>query len=164
MSMPTETVEIDLSVNGRSHRLAVPASATLLEVLHDFLSLTGTKKGCDMGSCGACTVLLDGRRVNACLALAAQQEGRKILTIEGVAKGDALHPLQAAFVARDALQCGYCTPGQIMSALGLIAEGGAQNRAIGEAEIRENMSGNLCRCGAYANIVSAIVDAASRPA
>jgi xanthine dehydrogenase YagT iron-sulfur-binding subunit len=117
-----------------------------------------------MGSCGACTVLLDGRRVNACLALAAQQDGREILTIEGVAKGDALHPLQAAFIARDALQCGYCTPGQIMSALGLIAEGGAQNRTIGDAEIRENMSGNLCRCGAYANIVSAIVDAASSPA
>ena len=160
MSMPTETVEIGLTVNGRSHRLAVPASATLLDVLHDFLALTGTKKGCDMGSCGACTVLLDGRRVNACLALAAQQEGREILTIEGVAKGGALHPLQAAFIARDALQCGYCTPGQIMSALGLMAEGGATS----EAEIRENMSGNLCRCGAYANIVSAIVDAASRPA
>ena len=160
MSMPTETVEIGLTVNGRSHRLAVPASATVLDVLHDCLSLTGTKKGCDMGSCGACTVLLDGRRVNACLALAAQQDGREILTIEGVAKGDALHPLQAAFIARDALQCGYCTPGQIMSALGLIAEGGAGS----EAEIRENMSGNLCRCGAYANIVSAIVDAASSPA
>ncbi|HEV3489378.1 MAG TPA: (2Fe-2S)-binding protein [Reyranella sp.] len=164
MSMQDETIEIGLTVNGRSHRLAVPASATLLDVLHDFLALTGTKKGCDMGSCGACTVLLDGRRVNACLALAAQQEGREILTIEGVAREGALHPLQAAFIARDALQCGYCTPGQIMSALGLIAEGGAQNRAIGEAEIRENMSGNLCRCGAYANIVSAIVDAWSSPA
>jgi xanthine dehydrogenase YagT iron-sulfur-binding subunit len=162
--MQDETIEIGLTVNGRSHRLAVPASATLLDVLHDFLALTGTKKGCDMGSCGACTVLLDGRRVNACLALAAQQEGREILTIEGVAREGALHPLQAAFIARDALQCGYCTPGQIMSALGLIAEGGAQNRAIGEAEIRENMSGNLCRCGAYANIVSAIVDAWSSPA
>jgi xanthine dehydrogenase YagT iron-sulfur-binding subunit len=158
--MPTETVEIGLTVNGRSHRLAVPASATLLDVLHDFLALAGTKKGCDMGSCGACTVLLDGRRVNACLALAAQQDGREILTIEGVARDGALHPLQAAFIARDALQCGYCTPGQIMSALGLIAEGGATS----DAEIRENMSGNLCRCGAYANIVSAIVDAASSPA
>jgi xanthine dehydrogenase YagT iron-sulfur-binding subunit len=160
MSMQDETIEIGLTVNGRSHRLAVPASATLLDVLHDFLALTGTKKGCDMGSCGACTVLLDGRRVNACLALAAQQEGREILTIEGVAREGALHPLQAAFIARDALQCGYCTPGQIMSALGLIAEGGATS----EAEIRENMSGNLCRCGAYANIVSAIVDAWSSPA
>jgi xanthine dehydrogenase YagT iron-sulfur-binding subunit len=163
MIMPTETVEIGLTVNGRSHRLAVPTSATVLDVLHDFLALTGTKKGCDMGSCGSCTVLLDGRRVNACLALAAQQEGREVLTIEGVSKGGALHPLQAAFIARDALQCGYCTPGQIMSALGLLAEGGAQNRAISEAEIRENMSGNLCRCGAYANIVSAIVDAAGQP-
>ena len=159
MSMPTETVEIGLTVNGRSHRLAVPASATLLDVLHDCLSLAGTKKGCDMGSCGACTVLLDGRRVNACLALAAQQDGREILTIEGVARDGVLHALQAAFIARDALQCGYCTPGQIMSALGLIAEGSAGS----EAEIRENMSGNLCRCGAYANIVSAIVDAASGP-
>jgi xanthine dehydrogenase YagT iron-sulfur-binding subunit len=159
MSMPTETVEIDLTVNGRSHRLAVPTSATVLDVLHDCLSLAGTKKGCDMGSCGACTVLLDGRRVNACLALAAQQDGREILTIEGVAKGGTLHPLQAAFIARDALQCGYCTPGQIMSALGLLAEGSAGS----EAEIRENMSGNLCRCGAYANIVLAIVDAASNP-
>jgi xanthine dehydrogenase YagT iron-sulfur-binding subunit len=158
--MQDETIEIGLTVNGRSHRLAVPASVTLLDVLHDFLALTGTKKGCDMGSCGACTVLLDGRRVNACLALAAQQEGREILTIEGVAREGALHPLQAAFIARDALQCGYCTPGQIMSALGLIAEGGATS----EAEIRENMSGNLCRCGAYANIVSAIVDAWSSPA
>ena len=160
MSMPTETVEIDLTVNGRSHRLAVPASATVLDVLHDCLSLAGTNKGCDMGSCGACTVLLDGRRVNACLALAAQQDGREILTIEGVAEEGALHPLQAAFIARDALQCGYCTPGQIMSALGLMAEGGATS----EAGIRESMSGNLCRCGAYANIVSAIVDAASSPA
>ncbi len=165
MSMQTETIEIGLSVNGRSHRLAVPPSATLLEVLHDFLALTGTKKGCDMGSCGACTVLIDGRRVNACLALAVQQEGRAILSIEGVAgDGGALHPLQAAFIARDALQCGYCTPGQIMSALGLMAEGSTSS----ESEIREGMSGNLCRCGAYANIVSAILDvakdAASRPA
>jgi xanthine dehydrogenase YagT iron-sulfur-binding subunit len=165
MSMQTETIEIGLSVNGRSHRLAVPPSATLLEVLHDFLALTGTKKGCDMGSCGACTVLIDGRRVNACLALAVQQEGRVILSIEGVAgDGGALHPLQAAFIARDALQCGYCTPGQIMSALGLMAEGSTSS----ESEIREGMSGNLCRCGAYANIVSAILDvakdAASRPA
>jgi xanthine dehydrogenase YagT iron-sulfur-binding subunit len=164
MIMPAETVDIGLAVNGRSHRLAVPASATLLEVLHDFLALAGTKRGCDMGSCGACTVLVDDRRVNACLALAAQQQGREILTIEGVAQEGMLHPLQAAFVAHDALQCGYCTPGQIMSALGLMAEGGT----LSESEIREGMSGNLCRCGAYANIVSAILDvakdAARRPA
>jgi xanthine dehydrogenase YagT iron-sulfur-binding subunit len=153
-----DTVEIELSVNGRTHRLAVPACATLLEVLHDCLSLTGTKRGCDMGSCGTCTVLVDGRRVNACLALAAQQDGREILTIESVARDGALHPLQQAFIARDALQCGYCTPGQIMSALGLIAEGRAQDRTIDERAIREGMSGNLCRCGAYANIVSAILD------
>jgi xanthine dehydrogenase YagT iron-sulfur-binding subunit len=149
-----DTVEIRLAVNGRSHRLAVPACTTLLEALHDFLSLTGTKRGCDMGSCGACTVLIDGRRVNACLALAVQQEGREILTIEGVATDGLLHPLQHAFIARDALQCGYCTPGQIMSALGLLAEG----RSTSEGEIREHMSGNLCRCGAYANIVAAILD------
>jgi xanthine dehydrogenase YagT iron-sulfur-binding subunit len=150
------TMSIELSINGQSHRLSVPACATLLEVLHEQLSLTGTKKGCDMGACGACTVLIDGRRVNACLTLAAQQEGRAILTIEGVARDDALHPLQAAFIAHDALQCGYCTPGQIMSALGLIAEG----HATDEAEIREQMSGNLCRCGAYANIVAAIREVA----
>lgn len=155
------TIEIELGVNGHSHRLAVPATATLLDVLHDVLTLRGTKKGCDMGACGACTVLVDERRVNACLALAAQQEGREILTIEGVARDGVLHPLQAAFVARDALQCGYCTPGQIMSALGLLGEGDAG----GEAAIREGMSGNLCRCGAYANIVSAILDVAGgRPA
>jgi xanthine dehydrogenase YagT iron-sulfur-binding subunit len=158
MSMPTETVEIGLTVNGRSHRLAVPASATVLDVLHDCLSLAGTKKGCDMGSCGACTVLLDGRRVNACLALAAQQDGREILTIEGVARDGALHPLQAAFIAHDALQCGYCTPGQIISAVALLAEG----RAGSDEEISEFMSGNLCRCAAYPNIVSAIREVAGR--
>jgi len=158
VSSAADTVDVTLSVNGRAHRLSVPASTTLLDVLHDPLAMTGTKRGCDMGSCGACTVLVDGRRINACLTLAAMQEGREILTIEGLACDGALHPLQRAFIAHDALQCGYCTPGQIMSALGLIAEG----RVAGEASVREGMSGNLCRCGAYANVVSAILDAGGR--
>ncbi len=149
-------IDVALSINGRSHSVAVPACATLLDVLRDALSLAGTKKGCDMGACGACTVLVDGRRINACLTLAVMQEGREILTIEGLARDGALHPLQQAFIAHDALQCGYCTPGQIMSAIGLIAEG----RATDEPGIREFMSGNLCRCGAHPNIVAAIQEAA----
>jgi xanthine dehydrogenase YagT iron-sulfur-binding subunit len=148
-------VDVTLEINGTRHRLSVPASATLLDVLRERLQLYGTKKGCDLGACGACTVLVDGRRANACLLLAAMQDGRRITTIEGVARG-ALHPLQQAFIRHDALQCGYCTPGQIMSALGLIAEG----RAGSDAEIAEQMSGNLCRCGAYPNIVAAIAEAA----
>jgi xanthine dehydrogenase YagT iron-sulfur-binding subunit len=151
-------IDLTLSINGREHRVVVPACATLLDVLRDVLSLPGTKKGCDMGACGACTVLVDGRRINACLALAAMQDGKEIVTIEGLARDGELHALQRAFIAHDALQCGYCTPGQIMSAVGLIAEG----RATGEASIREFMSGNLCRCGAYANIVAAIGDVAGR--
>jgi xanthine dehydrogenase YagT iron-sulfur-binding subunit len=149
-------IDLTLSINGREHRVVVPGCATLLDVLRDALSLAGTKKGCDMGACGACTVLVDGRRINACLALAAMQEGKEVTTIEGLARDGELHPLQRAFIERDALQCGYCTPGQIMSAIGLIAEG----RATSEGEIRELMSGNLCRCGAYANIVAAIADVA----
>ncbi len=157
-------VEVTLEINGSRHRLAVAASASLLDVLHERLQLYGTKRGCDLGACGACTVLVDGRRANACLMLAAMQDGRRITTIEGVAPDDgrdgdkdgALHPLQQAFIEHDALQCGYCTPGQIMSALGLIAEG----RAGSDAEIAEHMSGNLCRCGAYPNIVAAIAEAA----
>ena len=151
-----DRIAVTLSINGRAYSVTVPACATLLDVLRDDLALAGTKKGCDMGACGACTVLVDGRRINACLTLAVMQEGREILTIEGLAQDGALHPLQQAFVAHDALQCGYCTPGQIMSALGLIAEG----RAAGDSDIREFMSGNLCRCGAHPNIVAAIQAAA----
>jgi xanthine dehydrogenase YagT iron-sulfur-binding subunit len=145
-------VPLTASVNGASFDLAVAGHETLLDVLRDRLGLTGTKKGCDQGACGACTVLVDGKRVLSCLTLAAQCDGRGVTTIEGLASGDELHPLQAAFVRHDALQCGYCTPGQIMSALALLAEG----RAGSDDEIREFMSGNLCRCGAYPNIVAAI--------
>lgn len=155
---------IKLRVNGKQHALSVEPRATLLDALRDDLGLTGTKKGCDHGQCGACTVLVDGRRINACLALAVMQEGREITTIEGLAQGDALHPMQAAFVAHDALQCGYCTPGQICSAVGMLGEfkagAGSAVRlmpaALDEAEIRERMSGNICRCGAYPNIVAAV--------
>jgi xanthine dehydrogenase YagT iron-sulfur-binding subunit len=155
MMPPMSNHELNLTINGSAHRLSAPACATLLDVLRDELGLTGTKKGCDLGACGACTVLIDGRRVYACLTLAAMQEGRAILTIEGLAIGDALHPLQRAFIEHDALQCGYCTPGQILSAIGCIAEG----RATDAATIAESMSGNLCRCGAYPNIVAAITTA-----
>ena len=125
---------------------------TLLDLLRERLDLTGTKKGCDRGQCGACTVLIDGRRINSCLALAASLDGAEVTTIEGLADGETLHPVQAAFIAHDGFQCGYCTPGQIMSAIGCLSEG----RAHTAAEIREAMSGNLCRCGAYPNIVAAI--------
>jgi xanthine dehydrogenase YagT iron-sulfur-binding subunit len=148
---PTE-VTITLEVNGHPNHLTIDTRATLLEVLRDTLGLTGAKYGCALGQCGACTVLLDGRRINACLTLAVLADRRPITTIEGVAEDGALHPMQAAFVAHDAFQCGYCTPGQIMSAIGLLTERGACD----EATIREQMSGNLCRCGAYANIVAAV--------
>jgi xanthine dehydrogenase YagT iron-sulfur-binding subunit len=129
---------------------------TLLDLLRERLDLTGTKKGCDRGQCGACTVLVDGRRINSCLALAVSLDGADILTIEGVARGSELHPLQAAFIAHDGLQCGFCTPGQIMSAIGLIEEGQAGDDP---ERVREGMSGNLCRCGAYAGITQAVLDA-----
>jgi xanthine dehydrogenase YagT iron-sulfur-binding subunit len=147
---------IHLAVNGvrREITLSDPR-VTLLDLLREQLHLTGTKKGCDRGQCGACTILVNGRRINACLALAASCDGADITTIEGVARGDELHPLQAAFIAHDGLQCGFCTPGQIMSALGLINEGQAGCDA---ERIREGMSGNLCRCGAYAGITEAVLE------
>jgi xanthine dehydrogenase YagT iron-sulfur-binding subunit len=144
--------EVTLNVNGKDYRLSLEPRVSVLDALRERLGLTGTKKGCDHGQCGACTVLLDGRRANACLLLAVMVEKRKLTTIEGLAGPAELHPLQDAFVAHDALQCGYCTPGQIVSALGLLRE----KRATSAEAIREHMSGNLCRCGAYPNIVKAI--------
>jgi xanthine dehydrogenase YagT iron-sulfur-binding subunit len=145
-------VEVTLTVNGSAEWLRLDARVTLLDALRDELDLTGTKKGCDQGACGACTVLLDGKRALSCLTLAAQCEGRGVTTIEGLAADGRLHPVQDAFIRHDAFQCGACTPGQIMSAVALLEEG----RAGSDEEIREFMSGNLCRCGAYPNIVAAI--------
>jgi len=148
---------VRLTVNGVRLDIAVlDPRVTLLDLLREQLHLTGTKKGCDRGQCGACTILVDGRRTNSCLALAVSHDGADITTIEGLARGDELHPLQAAFIAHDGLQCGFCTPGQIMSALGLINEGQAGSDA---ERIREGMSGNLCRCGAYAGITEAVLEA-----
>jgi xanthine dehydrogenase YagT iron-sulfur-binding subunit len=152
-SVAPDTVSITLSVNGTEHRLDVPAWTTLLDLLRHRLGLTGTKKGCDHGQCGACTVLIDGKRINSCLALAVAKDGSEITTVEGLANGS-LNPLQQAFIEHDAFQCGYCTPGQICSAQGLINEGRARTRE----EVRELMSGNLCRCGAYTNITDAIME------
>jgi xanthine dehydrogenase YagT iron-sulfur-binding subunit len=149
-------LDLVLRVNGAEHRLALDPRTTLLDALREHLHLTGSKKGCGLGQCGACTVLMDGKRVKSCLSLAALVEGREITTIEGLARGDALHPLQAAFIERDAFQCGYCTSGQIMAGVACIREGHAGS----PQEIRDWMSGNLCRCGAYDNIVAAIGDAA----
>ena len=150
-----EKFTVTLTINGRATQLSVAPWTTLLDALRDRLGLTGTKKGCDHGQCGACTVLVDGRRVNSCLTLAVMKDGAQVTTIEGLAKAGALHPLQQAFIDHDAFQCGYCTPGQICSAAGLIAEGKARTAD----EIRELMSGNICRCGAYTNIVAAIQQA-----
>ncbi|MDB5118026.1 MAG: hypothetical protein JWQ79_3518 [Mucilaginibacter sp.] len=149
---PAEITAVGLTINGRHHALELDSRATLLDTLREKLQLTGTKKGCDHGQCGACTVLVDGRRVNSCLTLAAMCEGAQVTTIEGLAKGDQLHPMQEAFLKHDGFQCGYCTPGQICSAVGLVNEGHAKT----DAEIKELMSGNICRCGAYQNIVAAI--------
>lgn len=164
--------DIALEVNGERRAVTVDTRTSLLDLLREHLGLTGAKKGCDHGQCGACTVLIDGRRANACLALAVAHDGARVTTIEGLADGEALHPVQEAFLARDAYQCGYCTPGQICSAVGALDEAAAgwpsavtaDVRApeiqLDADEIRERMSGNLCRCGAYVNIVDAVADAA----
>jgi xanthine dehydrogenase YagT iron-sulfur-binding subunit len=160
-----------LTVNGQLYKLEIDTRTTLLDALREHLHLTGTKKGCDHGQCGACTVLVNDRRVNSCLTLAVMHDDDDILTIEGLSSPDALHPLQAAFIEHDAFQCGYCTPGQICSALGMIAEAKAGSPShvtadvasqivLSDAEIRERMSGNICRCAAYPNIVAAIRDVA----
>jgi xanthine dehydrogenase YagT iron-sulfur-binding subunit len=147
-----------LRVNGRDHQVALDGRTSLLDALREHMGLTGTKKGCDHGQCGACTVLVDGRRINSCLTLAVMKDGAKITTVEGLAKDGVLHPLQQAFIDHDAFQCGYCTPGQIMSGAACLQAG----KAGTAAEIREYMSGNLCRCAAYPNIVAAIQDAKSK--
>jgi xanthine dehydrogenase YagT iron-sulfur-binding subunit len=149
-------VEVNLLVNGERHTLHVEPRVVLLDALRENLGLTGAKKGCDMGQCGACTVLVDGQRVNSCLKLVAQLEGARVTTIEGLSRGDQLHPMQQAFIDEDGLQCGYCTPGQILSAIALLDE----RKPADDDEIRERMSGNLCRCGAYPNILAAIKRAA----
>jgi xanthine dehydrogenase YagT iron-sulfur-binding subunit len=168
-------INVDLQVNGVLHSLALDPRTTLLDALREHLALTGSKKGCDHGQCGACTVLMDGRRINSCLTLAAMHDGQSITTIEGLADGGALHPLQAAFVEHDGFQCGYCTSGQICSAVGMLGESRAgapsyvtenlaeARPALTDAEIRERMSGNICRCAAYPNIVAAIRQAAGAP-
>ena len=154
------TIPLRLTLNGQPREIALDdPRVTLLDLLRERLGLTGAKKGCDRGQCGACTVLVNGRRINSCLTLAASLDGAEILTIEGLAEGDRLHPVQAAFIAHDGFQCGFCTPGQIMSAVGLIREGHA---GTDPERIREGMSGNLCRCGAYAGILDAVQDAAAR--
>lgn len=149
-----EKIPLNLEVNGKAYSLSVEPRVTLLDLLREQLHLTGTKKGCDYGQCGACTVHVDGKRINSCLSLAVMNEGKKITTIEGLADGDNLHPMQNAFIKQDGFQCGYCTPGQIMSAVACIHEGHANSRE----EIQEFMSGNICRCGAYPNIVDAVME------
>jgi xanthine dehydrogenase YagT iron-sulfur-binding subunit len=169
--VPYALVEVTLDINGHSHRLQLDPRTTLLDALREHLAMTGTKKGCDLGQCGACTVLLDGRRINSCLTLAVMHDGQTIATIEGVADGGALHPMQSAFIEHDGFQCGYCTSGQICSAIGMLTESRAgmpsyvtedlsvEYPALTDPEIRERMSGNICRCAAYPNILAAIKQA-----
>jgi xanthine dehydrogenase YagT iron-sulfur-binding subunit len=173
---PLQALPVDLRVNNVVHHLTLDPRTSLLDALREHLALTGSKKGCDHGQCGACTVLLDGRRINACLTLAVMHDGQSITTIEGLATGDSLHPLQAAFIEHDGFQCGYCTSGQICSAAGMLAESRAgmpsfvtgdlaeAHIPLTDDEIRERMSGNICRCGAYPNIVAAIKQAAETQA
>ena len=169
------TLSLQLTINGRAHSLDIEPRVTLLDALRDRLHLSGTKKGCDQGQCGACTIIVDGRRINACLSLAVMHEGAEITTIEGLGTPDRLHPMQAAFVRHDGYQCGYCTPGQICSAVAALDElrRGIPSHVTEDLnvqplfspqELRERMSGNICRCGAYSNIIDAIVDVGGRPA
>jgi xanthine dehydrogenase YagT iron-sulfur-binding subunit len=153
-----QALTVNTTINGKAMALKIDPRSSLLDVLRERLALTGAKKGCDHGQCGACTVHIDGRRVASCLTLAAKVEGRSVLTIEGLSSGEVLHPMQQAFIDHDALQCGYCTPGQIMAAVACVAEGNATSKD----RIREYMSGNICRCGAYVGIVAAIADAAPK--
>ena len=157
---PAATGQTKLNINNKDYSLDIEPRVTLLDALREHVGLNGTKKGCDHGQCGACTVLVDGRRINSCLTLAIAVQGQKITTIEGLANGEELHPVQAAFIEHDAFQCGYCTPGQICSAVGLINEGHAKT----DDDIREQMSGNICRCGAYPNIVDALREAMNQKA
>ncbi|PWN59185.1 aldehyde dehydrogenase iron-sulfur subunit [Chryseobacterium phosphatilyticum] len=172
---PATTFDISLTINGETREIAVAPWTTLLDLLRERLDLTGTKKGCDHGQCGACTMIVDGRRINSCLTLAVMHQGAEITTIEGLGQPDNLHPMQAAFVKHDGYQCGYCTPGQICSAVAVLAEikAGIPSHVtadlnapmqVTEAEIRERMSGNICRCGAYSNIVEAMTEVTGRPA
>src|SRR6184192_2653307 len=156
----TELASVTLRINGQEHTLELDTRTSLLDLLRERLGLTGAKKGCDHGQCGACTVLIDGRRANACLALAVAHEGAEVVTVEGLAQNGSLHPLQAAFVEHDAFQCGYCTPGQLCSAIGMLDEADRWDERVDAEYIRERMSGNICRCGAYPNIVAAIADVA----
>lgn len=157
-SAPSSSIPVTLHVNGKKYDLQLDPRVTLLDALREYIGLFGTKKGCDHGQCGACTVLADGQRINSCLTLAISYEGEQITTIEGLADGEDLHPMQSAFIQHDGFQCGYCTPGQIVSAVGLLLEGHAET----DDDIREQMSGNICRCGAYPNILAAIRDVRDR--